>query len=618
MSSGVGVPLGGGGIRQLTSDVLAGPGSGSQVATLATVNASPGTYTYATITVNAKGLVTLASSGTPPDLSSAVILAPASSARNVIQPTGDFKPLVVKRFNAGATSNLFEAQDENGNALLTVGKSGYLEVAEQSAPGTPTNAIRFFADASNRFSWKGENGFVRTFDGTANLADRVYVLPDVSGTVALTSDVTAATALAVILAPASSARNTIQPTGDFVALTLRSAGAESATTLEVTDKNSVRVFAANKNGVLLGSIFPTAADGTAAIQFKGFSDGFPYLIVDSTNGKLGLGPRGAAAVAPTARLDVYSDSASAGENVISNTLYNNSSAAVGLSLRKARGSHTSAQTVANSDFGGVVGFKIHDGTAFLNTTWFGVQVNGTVATGSVPQDFFIANGATDDGSIANKRLVISSAGLVGLSTAVLASTKLYVPTGADGNVGVVVRGNSASQSANLQEWQTSTPTTVASISSIGVATLKPIDAVTNAVTNVLTLAHTLTTANAGAAGIATGLVFQAADSTAAIGAGVTQADITASLVVATHASRTNRVVFSVYDTAAREGLRIEASGTAPMIGFLGAAAIARITTAVAGAAFVAGAGTAVNDASTFGGYTMKQIAQALINYGLLT
>lgn len=50
------------GITQLTGDVTAGPGSGSQVATLATVNASPGTTTISTITTNAKGLVTANSS----------------------------------------------------------------------------------------------------------------------------------------------------------------------------------------------------------------------------------------------------------------------------------------------------------------------------------------------------------------------------------------------------------------------------------------------------------------------------------------------------------------------------------------------------------------------------
>lgn len=49
------------GITQLTGDVTAGPGSGSQVATLATVNSSPGTYALATLTVNGKGLVTAAS-----------------------------------------------------------------------------------------------------------------------------------------------------------------------------------------------------------------------------------------------------------------------------------------------------------------------------------------------------------------------------------------------------------------------------------------------------------------------------------------------------------------------------------------------------------------------------
>jgi len=51
------------GINQLTGDVTAGPGTGSQAATLATVNASPGTYSLATVTVNAKGLATAVSAG---------------------------------------------------------------------------------------------------------------------------------------------------------------------------------------------------------------------------------------------------------------------------------------------------------------------------------------------------------------------------------------------------------------------------------------------------------------------------------------------------------------------------------------------------------------------------
>lgn len=54
------------GITQLTGDVTAGPGNGSQAATLATVNANVGAFTNASLTVNAKGLITAASNGTAP------------------------------------------------------------------------------------------------------------------------------------------------------------------------------------------------------------------------------------------------------------------------------------------------------------------------------------------------------------------------------------------------------------------------------------------------------------------------------------------------------------------------------------------------------------------------
>jgi hypothetical protein len=68
--------------------------------------------------------------------------------------------------------------------------AGYVELINQSsAPGTPTSATRLFNDSSGRLSWKGTNGFVRTFDGTANTADRVYTLPDIAGIVLTDSTV---------------------------------------------------------------------------------------------------------------------------------------------------------------------------------------------------------------------------------------------------------------------------------------------------------------------------------------------------------------------------------------------------------------------------------------------
>lgn len=64
-------------------------------------------------------------------------------------------------------------------------------------------------------------------------------------------------------------------------------------------------------------------------------------------------------------------------------------------------------------------------------------------------------------------------------------------------------------------------------------------------------------------------------------------------------------------------LEVSDNGTASQLGFFGAAPVVRPTTGIASAIFVAGAGVPVNDASTFDGYTIGQIAAALRALGIL-
>jgi hypothetical protein len=59
------------------------------------------------------------------------------------------------------------------------------------------------------------------------------------------------------------------------------------------------------------------------------------------------------------------------------------------------------------------------------------------------------------------------------------------------------------------------------------------------------------------------------------------------------------------------------TATTQKLAFWGKTPIVQPTTAVAAATFVAGAGTAVQDVSTFGGYTIAKVVQALQNVGIL-
>ena len=115
-----------------------------------------------------------------------------------------------------------------------------------------------------------------------------------------------------------------------------------------------------------------------------------------------------------------------------------------------------------------------------------------------------------------------------------------------------------------------------------------------------------TNQNATSAGYGTGMKILLKSSTTA---SRDAAAFTAEWATATDASRKARIKLQAYDTAVREVLRGEASGSAPMIGFLGASAAAQQT---GGAATASGSYTATEQGM------LQKAYDALRTFGLLS
>lgn len=101
------------------------------------------------------------------------------------------------------------------------------------------------------------------------------------------------------------------------------------------------------------------------------------------------------------------------------------------------------------------------------------------------------------------------------------------------------------------------------------------DATTNAVVNLLTLGKAVSSTGVGANGLGVGIVLSAESATD--GSIREQIRIRSLYTTATDASRKSRGVLSAYDTAERDALMWEASGSAPMLGFFGTAPVTKPT-----------------------------------------
>lgn len=82
------------------------------------------------------------------------LITPAASTRNVIQPSGDYKALILKN-NATQTANIFEHQSSAGALLLSVNASGNIVIRDGGTIGQAAGPLLTFNDTSNYLTIDG-------------------------------------------------------------------------------------------------------------------------------------------------------------------------------------------------------------------------------------------------------------------------------------------------------------------------------------------------------------------------------------------------------------------------------------------------------------------------------
>lgn len=359
----------------------------------------------------------------------------------------------------------------------------------------------------------------------------------------------------VILAPASGLRNTIQPTGDYIPLALKPYASQSNPVFITYDlSGTILTLSLLPNGALSERVYD-ASPGAVSIGFNvnhqqntgtpaaGFGSGIGFLASDSTTADMSQGKIRTewttATHASRASKMVLSTYSTTTENDVL-TLNSDGSAVIG-----------SGRLMIN-----LTSRSIDDGNK--------LEVKGDASAGGAA---YIV--ATDSGASRQFYLGVTS------SLAFI---------GAYGNHGFSFRTNNLDRlvldaSGNITTsnialtMNNGTPNNVFTVNTSGAALHAYWDTGTNTSPTVLTLAH-YSTAGA-AAGFGTWTYWQSHSST---NANQSQLALNNSWVVATDASRTARSQFYTYDYGGgHEVLRFEGSGTAAMVGFLGAGAVVRQT-----------------------------------------
>lgn len=298
---------------------------------------------------------------------------------------------------------------------------------------------------------------------------------------------------------------------------------------------------------IVGPTWRPAADSTTALQLQNAA-GTAILTVDTTNSRIGIGT-----TAPSGALQINV----AGENP---------------KMRITNKSVLFSRDFADASptFGvGIEGTSTLNGGLRLSSLYgvYAYQDATMLFSATTSEIAFFSDGS----GVKMIGAVVRGADHLGLQTA-------------DNRFTVTIKQNSnASGTANVLNVQTQSGGAALSVDHLGktgIGTAVPgtlihgllSSAATNAVTNVLTIGHNST--GTAANGFGAGQAFTLATSTTG---DQSAARIQVLWSDATHATRKADLVLTAYDSGGeREGLRIRGAGSAPAIGFLGAAPVTRI------------------------------------------
>lgn len=231
------------------------------------------------------------------DNTTAVVLAPTTSTRNVIQGTGDIKGLVVKATAAQSAVNIAEVQDSSGNPYLSVGPTGHLLVGPVDAAFIANYAIRaLVTSALDDNEYDGVNG-ISIFTGSSSVNASGYVgvtgkgrttgsgtianLTGVSGQAQAKDTTTVTTARAVWA---------VQPTKDAGATITTAVGLEvsaitqGGTNYAIRTSSGIVQLGGNLN-LATGIIYPSS-DSTTALRLMKADAATAVLTVDTTGSKV--------------------------------------------------------------------------------------------------------------------------------------------------------------------------------------------------------------------------------------------------------------------------------------------------------------------------------------------